>query len=206
VSTEVAGSSVALENGYVQLVNAGTIVRDVDFSSPVKIISRFQLSNNERSNLKYVLRSDGTKYFSERKGVAVQLSCRTDWNGYVNQLAIFELGNTSLETPGPVISNSVEFTTPLNLNTWYNLQIIDYSDRIEVFFADSLTPITLSTTYSVGSKLSIYNRHGAADGSSISEGGTARLDFISIVPEPSSLSLLLAGGAVLMAGRRRSRG
>jgi len=200
VSTETSGSSVLQENGYVQVVNGGAIINNLEFLTPTTIETRFQLTNNERSNLKYVLRSDGVKYFAERKGVAVQLSSRMDWDGYINQVALFEIGSSS---PVP----HVRVTTPLNLNTWYDLKIVDYSDKVDVYFNGATTPTaSITTSYSAGNKLAIYNRHGGADGSWISDGGTARVDYISIVPEPSSLSLLLAGGAVLMAGRRRNRG
>ena len=198
VSTETPGSSVLQENGYVQVVNGGAIINNLEFLAPTTLETRFQLTNNERSNLKYVLRSDGVKYFAERKGVAVQLSSRMDWEGYINQVALFEIGSSS---PVPVVL----VTTPLNLNTWYDLKIVDYSDKVEVYFNGATTPTaSISTSYSAGSKLAIYNRHVGADGSWISEGGTARVDYISIVPEPSALSLLAIGlGGLAILRRRR---
>lgn len=205
LSTQTPGSSVSVQNGYVEMMNGGTIINNYTFEQPTYVDSKFQLANNEKSNLKYVLRSDGIKYFSERKGVAVQLSCSEDWNGYINQISIFELGNSSSITPGPVISNLIQYTTPLNLNTWYDLRIIDNGNKVDVFFNGSSSPtLSLSTSFSAGNSLAIYNRHGGADGSWISEGGTARVDYISIIPEPSALSLLAVGLGVVLRRHRRA--
>ena len=49
----------------------------------------------------------------------------------------------------------------------------------------------------------VYILVGGMSVNTVTPGGTATLDDFSIVPEPSSLSLLLAGGAVLAAARRR---
>jgi len=54
-----------------------------------------------------------------------------------------------------------------------------------------------------GDLAEVYILVGGMSVNTITPAGTASLDDFSIVPEPSSLSLLLAGGAVLMAGRRR---
>jgi hypothetical protein len=53
----------------------------------------------------------------------------------------------------------------------------------------------------IGTRLDFMLYEGATTGDGVSVGFR-----IAMVPEPSSLSLLLAGGAVLMAGRRRIRG
>jgi hypothetical protein len=172
-NTDIRGSSVAQNSGYAQLVNGGTLITKAEFGFPVTIRARFQLSAVERSNLKFVLRSNGEGIGSERKGVAVQLSCRGDWDGYVNQLAIFEIGSS---TPARVM-----LTTPLNLNQWYSVMIVDRGSAIDLYFDGATTPsLTLASSFSPGRKVAIYNREGGAAGSWISEGGTARIDSIVI--------------------------
>lgn len=174
-SLDIPGSSVALGSGYVQMVNGGTLITKGSFDAPITIKARFQLGGNERSNMKIVLRTDGSKIGSERKGIAVQLQCRTDWEGFVGQLAIFEIG-----TQSPASTN---FTTPLNLNEWHEVVIVDRGQSVELYFDGTNTPLlTLNSSFSAGRNMAVYNREGAAAGSSISEGGTALIDYIDISP------------------------
>jgi hypothetical protein len=56
-----------------------------------------------------------------------------------------------------------------------------------------------------GELAEVYVVVGGMSVNTITPAGTASLDDFSIVPEPSTLSLLLASGAVLMAGRRREQ-
>ncbi len=83
---------------------------------------------------------------------------------------------------------------------------MDSGSEVSVYFNGSTDPtLTLATTGSAGSRVSFSNREGAAAGSSISDGGVTRFDYITIsIPEPSALSLLAIGLGGLAMMRRRS--
>ena len=196
VNTSIPGSSVSVSGGYLDLRNRGIITSIDNISGPFQIDGRFQLLNNERSNFHIEFRSSG---FSGST-VGVQFQCRTDWNGYVDQISIFDFTTSS--------PFWVNLTTPINLNSWYNFKIVDLTNKIDVYFNDSIAPVlSLNTRGSGGNKIVIYNREGSAAGSSISEGGVARFDSINVssVPEPSALSLLAVSlGGLALVRRRRS--
>lgn len=196
VNTSIAGSSVTVAGGYLELRNRGIVTTVADITGPIQIEGSFQLLNNERSNVHIDFRSSGFG----GPCVGVQFQCRTDWEGYVNQIALFDYNGSS--------SQFVNLTTPINLNNWYTFKIVDDTSMVSVFFNNSIAPIlSLSTSSTGGQKIVIYNREGSAAGSSISEGGVARIDsiIVSSIPEPSALSLLAVGlGGLAMMRRRRA--
>jgi hypothetical protein len=170
VNTSTPGSSVTQGDGSIQLQNRGIITALSSFSGPIQIEGQFRLLNNERSNVHIEFRSAGG--FAS-PGVGVQFSCRTDWSGYTNQITLFDFAGL---TP-----QSVTISTPINLGTWYNFKIIDNTSKIDVYFDNLITPIlSLNTTNSGGSKIVLFNREGAANGSTISEGGAAQFNYFSV--------------------------
>ena len=122
------------------------------------------------------MRSDGVALprYSHSQGVAVQFQIRGDWaNG--NQIAIYDIDSSGTQT------GSARLTTPLSLDQWYDFRIVDDGARVSLFFNGATTEtLGLDTSWSAGNLISIYNREGAAGGSSISAGGIARVDAFSI--------------------------
>ena len=204
VSTATPGSSVTVADGYLDLVNRGVITSVRDFSSPIQIEGRFQFLNNATSNFYIWLRSTGLG----QPGIGIKFEIQAEpWNPELRQISIGDYtGSPETWTENVLIYN--HSNKIISLDTWYNFKVIDTGSELSLFFNGATSPtLSLSTSGSAGSKVAFFNREGGANGSWISDGGLTRFDSITIsVPEPSSLSLLLAGGAVLMAGRRRSRG
>ena len=178
-----ADSSVLETGGYVELQNRGRITSTIGIDDPYEVRGRFQLSNVERSNIKFVLRSDGVAVprWSDSQGVAVQFQIRGD-AANTNQIAIFNIDSSGTQT------GSATLTTPLSLDQWYDFRIVDDGARISLFFNGAITEtLGVDTNWSAGNLISIYNREGAAGGSSISAGGIARVDSFSTqeLPKPS---------------------
>ena len=175
LETPFGDSSVSEASGYVEFQNRGRITSKIGVDAPYEVRGRFQLSNVERSNIKIVLRSDGVDLpgASETQGVAIRFQVREDAS-IANQIAIFHNDLSGTQT------GSAQLTTPLSLDQWYDFRIVDNGARVSLFF-DGATAETLGldTSWSAGDLISIYNREGAAAGSSISAGGIARVDRFS---------------------------
>ena len=177
VKTDVSGSSVSVSSGYLQLINRGTVLSLNSFMGPISLDSKFQLLNNADSNLKYVLRSNGQRSGTELCGVAVQLQSSTDWSGQIDQIAIFEIGNTNTNA----VVAPVFLTSPINLDQWYSVKIVDTQTNIDLYFNGATTPtLSFSSSFTPGNQIAIYNREGGAAGSWISEGGTANVSYVTV--------------------------
>jgi hypothetical protein len=203
IGSEITGSSVTVQNGYFQMVNGGAIISKNTFLEPYVLNTRFQLAENSYTNIHFVLRTDGSMYYNSRKGIDIRLHHSTDWEGQKYQLAISESGNSN---PSPV--STVLSTTLLNLNTWYDLKVVDNLTSVDLYFdGASLPSLSLESSFSVGGNVAILNREGGAAGGWISNNGVARVDYVDVqsVPEPSALSLLAVGlGGLAMMRCRRS--
>jgi hypothetical protein len=203
VSLPYNDSSVTETNGYLQVENRGRIASVASFSGDYSVSGSLMLSNNQFSNSKIVLRTNGGSVgAAEMPGVAVQFQVRQD-DAIQDQLSIFTIGAPSDQTV------STNLTTPLNLDTWYDFTITDNGNLVQLFFNDSSTPtLGLETDWSAGGMIGFYNREGDDAGSSISNDGIGRLDSITVtaIPEPTSYSMfvgLLALGSVIVIKRTR---
>jgi hypothetical protein len=202
VTLPYGDSSVTENNGYLQVENRGRIASVNSFSGTYSVSGSLLLSNNQFSNSKIVLRSNGGSIgAAEMPGVAIQFQVRQD-DAIQDQLSIFTIGAPSDETV------STSLTTPLNLDTWYDFTITDNGNLVQLFFNDSSTPtLALATEWSAGGMIGFYNREGDDAGSSISNDGIGRLDSITVtaIPEPASYSMfagLLALGSIFVFKRR----
>jgi hypothetical protein len=200
--TPYGDSSIIEGSGYLQVQNRGRLTSVLDFTSPYIISGSIQLSNNQFSNAKIVIRSDdGSIGAAEMGGIAIQFQVRED-GAVQNQLSIFTNG-------APIESTaSVSLNTTLNLDTWYSFEIRDLGSSVELYWNGSSTStLILNSTYSVGSKIGFYNREGSAAGSGISANGMARLDSVTVtaVPEPATYAAIfgfMALGFVIFKRRK----
>lgn len=133
------------------------------------------MANNPYSNFKVVLRTDGTLDSSEAKGIAFQFNIKDDNGTTTDNLSIHSIGNPAGDFTTPTIAAN------LTLNTTHTFLITDDGLNVALYFDGSLTP-TLSTnsTFSVGNKITFYNREGSAGGSSISANGITEIDYLAI--------------------------
>jgi len=190
-----ANSQVFLQNGFLKSINMGTIVSKQKFNFPYTLSATFMMpTGHDLTNI--TIRSDGV------------IDSRDPWRR-VNGLN-FEIwaspwpaGNIFVErVPDDILAGthdgiSAYTRVGLTNNTIYNLRIEDTGNQVVVSL-DGQQLFTTPTSFVSGAKISFSSRD-------FTEGqtGETRLYQLEVIPEPSSLSLLLAGGAVLMAGRRR---
>jgi hypothetical protein len=192
-------SSIAVSNGSVTFQNGSFLTTKEQFIKPT-IVGKFSITGWEYDRFKVIFRSDGTTIDSHWQvprsgvGVAFTASSNPDWgSGQTVQIWDFST-DTKLTAVGPT----------LNRNTFYDFKIVDDGNLISVFLDNLSTPIlSYSTAVSLGNFVQIGNREQAAG--SWPPPYYLQMDYISIIPEPSSLSLLLAGGAALMVKRRRKK-
>lgn len=178
--------------GSLSFVNRGTLITKDDFG-PVDITGRFTITGGDQDMFKIVLRTDGTftgAYHESANGIAVR------W-GHVG----FNSYNIEFEhrvTPSDGIALA-DATYPISVNTTYDFRISDDGSRISFYINDFNTPVLSTvTSFDEGNKIALYNRHyqsGAAYSTS--------LDYVQIVPEPSSGCLLLLGVMGVLARRSR---
>lgn len=202
VSLPYADSSVAETSGYLQVRNRGRIASVLPFAGSYSVSGNLMLSNNQFSNSKVVLRTDGSSLgAAEMPGVAVQFQVRED-GAVQNQISIYTIGASGGQ------SAATNLTTPLALGTWYAFSIVDDGASVRLFFDGSSTPtLSLTTAYSAGGLMGFYNREGSAAGSSISNNGNGRLDSITVsaIPEPSTYAVWVGVTTLLLALCRQKR-
>ena len=194
-------SSVSLQNGAMRSVNRGTIVTRQDFGFPYVFTGTFRHSSIYDVTTLY-LRSSGqretTDFYGGMTGIGISL-----WSSFH---PTFGGGNIHITRSG-ISGSFATYTLGLNPNIDYSFWIRDTGDALSVRVTGSdISPIDwyVPIAFSAGSKIALASRENT-----IHTTQTGILDLLEVqvaVPEPSSLSLLLAGSAVLMAGRRRIRG
>ena len=198
-------SSVYAADGYANFVNRGQLVTIDTFDVPFEISGRFSFVGSTYDNLRIVTRTDAIStnpWFEVDRGIQFTLSLRNgDWNDQPGNIGI-AVGQY------PNATTVLGYTTfSLIPNVFYDFRIVDSGSSVSLFITDLDNPIlTASSTSSFGSQIAIYNREGTGGGSSISAGSAVRLDYVTVVPEPSTYALLLLSGAAsLYALKRRKR-
>jgi hypothetical protein len=198
-------ASVTEGSGYVALENAGRITTQQAMQGNYAVSGRFLMANNQFSNFKVVLRSDGTTYNGSREsaGIAFMFNIQDDPAGggsTTHNLGIFSIGNPAGDFYTP------SATASLTLNTWHTFRITDDGYNLDLYFDGSASPaLSAQSSFSAGDLGTFYNREGAAAGSSISANGITKLDYVQIsnVPEPSPLAMFGVGLFGFIAFRKR---
>jgi hypothetical protein len=201
-STTAGGGvgSVTLSSGAVVLNSRGTLTTKQDFPFGLDIYGRFRFDGTTDRFMVWT-RTTGasTNPWSDRDN---GIYFRFQQNSSSIGIAEWSVGGISNLT-GPYINDPSVYhnelgTVGANLpsRTWLEFRIKDTGNQVELYLGDLLNPKIIATsTFSPGSRVSFNNGYNP--------GQTVSIDNVTIsVPEPSSFSLL-AGGAVLMAGRRR---
>ena len=171
-------SSVTEAGGYVSIENNGRLTTQCTMPRAYRISGTFLMANNPYNNFKVVLRTNGVPIASEAKGIAIQFNVQTDPAG--GGLTDQNVRIISIYDP------QGDFTTPymsasLKLGSWHTFVITDNGIDINLYFDGSYTPkVTAHSTFSVGNKVTFYNREGAGGGSSISANGITSLKNVII--------------------------
>ena len=190
-------SAVSQASGSLHLERRGGVFTAQSYSQPFELTGTF-INHNVYSVLTVVLRSDGLLANNDYKtanGLSVVF-----WG----PLGLAEGGRIDIRGEDPL---SVNWGTNLAVNPedQHSFRIIDTGSSVRVEFDGSLI-VDYQSTFSLGGKVGLFSRESRDNfgpGPSRWEGNTEILSAqISSVPEPSSLSLLLAGVAVLLARRR----
>jgi hypothetical protein len=193
------GNSSLLESsGDLRFHNGAWITSVWQFQNPT-ITGRFSINGWAYDRFKVILRSDGVTIDNHWQtrigGLGIQFTSGANPDYGVSQtlqLWNFQTG-TLLATAAPTI----------NMGTAYDFSITDSGSAISVYLNNSPVPVlTYATSLSYGNYVEFGNREQAAG--SGPPPYYVNLDYVSIVPEPSSLAILACFGA-LAALRRRSQ-
>lgn len=204
VNIPYSDSAVFLESGEVVFRNGGSLITKDSLPTSTTLSGSFRFTGSMWDRFSINLRSNGNLRFGT-------------YGTYASDIYV-EIQHTGGESGGPIKNVTVSHDGVAHYdqgqfgafgrfesNTTYDFKIEDTGVNVNVYVNDFITPLVTATTSTrEGFLIAIGNREGGGNGSWISNGSELRLDNISIIPEPSSLSLLLAGGAVLMARRRKS--
>jgi hypothetical protein len=182
-------------SGNARFHNGAALITTSYFEN-ASISGRFKISGWEYDRFKVIIRSDGVTvdtHWQERiGGLGIQFTSGSNPDygaSQTLQLWNFQTG-TLLTSAAPIIS----------MNTYYDFLITDSGSEIKVFLGDLLNPaLSFSTTTSYGNKIEFCNRSQLLGWPSPYY---SDLDFVSIVPEPSSFAILLCFGALALRAYR----
>jgi hypothetical protein len=186
-------SSISVQNGILSSVNSGKILPKTSFTGPITISGTFNLKSRS-SVFQVALRSDGQVPANNPYGVlsGIQIGfLNDDTTGTGNQSSLIWVQEWGSNYERSVVKN---YLTPVGLNVFENFSIVDDGYQISVFL-NGVQVISTSTNYTQGSRIAFAGRESLA--------GISQTDIgeLQIIPEPSSLSLLMLG-ALGLASRR----
>ena len=180
------GSQVFLSGGNLVMQMRGGVDSVMALPNELQVEGGFRFTGYE-DHFAVVLRSE----LSIANGYYEKTGIRVSFQDNSQTLRIQELGNG--------VNNEIAFTFyTLNRNTDYTFKIVDQNNIVSLYFNGSASPVIQATTlFRPGSFISFYDRENP--------GNETQLQYVAVssIPEPSSLSLLLAGGVGLMFRKRR---
>ena len=189
-------ASVSVQDGFLRSLNRGTVVTKQEFSGPFVVSGKFRTPAAFYDLTTITLRSSGslpaTPSHDRLEGLAIEI-----WSGgnYVTPWEIGATGATALAPSSPFGA--------LTDNAIHTFEIQDTGSSFTVSI-NGTEIFSRATSFSAGAKISFSSRERTtAVGSQPELTGQSDLMEIQVIPEPSSISLFLAGGSALVAMRRR---
>jgi hypothetical protein len=184
-------SSVSEGGGAVSLLNRGTIISQSGLPTVFDLTSSFTFAGSEWDRFEMRFRADdSTQDPTGSPHEAIQLSFRFRPNDDETPGPRVFLHNFSNNVGTLIASADYNFT----IGAFTPFRLIDDGANIAVYVGDLTTPLFIGTDSAVyGNLLSFASRDGAGGGSAISDGSLTKVDYVQVVPEPSSAILAVLG-------------
>ncbi|HEY5895140.1 MAG TPA: hypothetical protein VIT91_18115 [Chthoniobacterales bacterium] len=200
-STPFGDSSIAESGGNAVFLDRGRLLSLASFPTSIDLTGRFTITGNVRDEFTILTRTDGTSIHPSAEfdlGISFRFQIQNDTGSTANNVKIVHNGY-----PGGLPTLALG-TFGLALNTPYDFRITDDGTNLALYINDLVTPFLTATDSTVfGNRLGIYNREGSGGGSSISDGSVTRLDYVQVVPEPSTAVFGALSALVLFLRRTR---
>jgi hypothetical protein len=201
VLTPLSDSQMTEINGNADFFQRGVLISKQEFTGPYEIQGRFAFTGGSHDLFDIHLRTDGTMnpaYGNFTNNIYVGFHRRGGDDGDKTGLQNLTIVGGSIGLPTVI----TDFT--FAQNTFYDFRIVDSGDNIALYLVDLSNPIlSVATSQSEGNKIGIENR-GFVPWWPTYDNRVA-LDYINIVPEPSSSALLLIPVSYFGVYRRRLR-
>jgi len=200
-STPFSDSSISESGGNAVFVNRGRILSNASLPTAIEVFGRFSFTGNIHDQFSIATRTNGVttnQYAEFDLGISFRFQIQNDLGSTTNNVVIARLSHPDVT---PIIAQG---TYNLALNTPYDFRIVDDGTNVSLYINDLNTPfLTASDSTSPGDRLGILNREGSGGGSSLSDGSVVQLDYIHVVPEPTTLLLVSIAGVLISSRRRR---
>lgn len=182
--TRAAGASVSESGGSAKLHNRGTLISLQNFTT-YDITGRFQFTGSG---------SDRFIAWTRTSGISTNVHSDLD-DGVVFRFQQ-DISKVGIDVwNSPVNQTLAEAPVSLPNNTWFNYRVTDDSTNVALYFNDLNTPaITASTNFISGNKAAFNNALFDV---------TTEMDYVQIVPEPTSSAFLLVSASFMLSVRRR---
>jgi len=183
------GAAVSQNNGALTLSNLGHAFAKTPSSFEYEINGTFKLSNNY-DIFGITLRSNAvlSRWPSGDYGPADGI------------LVLFWAESGEITVSNGNQSGGINYNIGISPNTDFKFRVYDSGAAVQTYINDALVA-SFNSSYSPGSKVGFFSREGGT----VLPTQTASLLDVSIIPEPSALTLLAVGlGGLAMMRRRRS--
>lgn len=189
--TEVGGNAVFFQRGV--------LVSKQPIPTAVEVTGRLAFTGNTHDIFVLMLRSDGNLLPPHQQfynGVYVQFAMRGGDDGDKSGQQ-----NIYLNTGDGQAVNLGVADFLFQPGNYYDFKVVDDGYHVAIFLQDMTTPLLSgNTSYAPGDKLGMQNR-GFVPWWPIYDNKT-ELDYIQIVPEPTSIALIVFGLAPFIWSRR----
>jgi hypothetical protein len=201
VSLPYSGSQAVQNNGYISLINRGTLVSNDLFPQNITISGTFTF-NSPYDYLTVTTRSSGNvvdpNLYNERDGISFSFYSPNVIAANGGGQSMYIVQQPSQQDAGILLAqnNSLSF----NPGTQFSYSITDAGTYAEVFIdGNNILSTSLDPSFNPGSHIAIYNREGWQGDSSTTLGAIT----VTAVPEPSTYALFGIGALALIVAYRR---
>jgi len=190
---------------YAVFENRGRLSTVSPMPSVLDISGSFAFVGNIHDSFQIDTRTDGTsvdQYGGFNSCVQFGFTIQNDLGQTTSNIAIAV--NVSGDTNYIQVARG---TYPLALDTFYNFRVTDDGTNVTLCIGNLTTPLLMGSTSLLSgngnNSVGMCNREGTGGGSSISAGSIVDLDQITIVPEPTTLALVVGALSCLLVMRHR---